>query len=121
MGYKFVRVREIRIRPLNPDEIRVDLQPRRLVILGVGHLATDISQGALPALLLFSSRVPPHYSAAAGIVFAANIFSLLIRPCRTCGSSFQNVALTGRHAGCRRWDPRSSALPRLLVHFPWSH
>ena len=57
------------------------MQRRRLVILGLGHLATDISQGALPALLPFLI-VEYHltYSAAAGIVFAANLFSSLIQP-----------------------------------------
>ncbi|HME44606.1 MAG TPA: MFS transporter [Syntrophorhabdales bacterium] len=57
------------------------MQRRRLIILGIGHLATDINQGALPALLPFLI-VEYHlsYSAAAGIVFAANIFSSLIQP-----------------------------------------
>jgi len=57
------------------------MQRRRLVILGIGHLATDISQGALPALLPFLiAEYHLTYSAAAGIVFAANIFSSLIQP-----------------------------------------
>jgi MFS transporter, FSR family, fosmidomycin resistance protein len=57
------------------------MQRRRLVILGIGHLATDISQGALPALLPFLiAEYHFSYSAAAGIVFAANIFSSLIQP-----------------------------------------
>jgi FSR family fosmidomycin resistance protein-like MFS transporter len=57
------------------------MQRRRLIVLGIGHLATDINQGALPALLPFLI-VEYHlsYSAAAGIVFAANIFSSLIQP-----------------------------------------
>ncbi|MGD0233888.1 MAG: MFS transporter [Syntrophorhabdales bacterium] len=57
------------------------MQRRPLIILGLGHLATDINQGALPALLPFLI-VDYHlsYSAAAGIVFAANIFSSLIQP-----------------------------------------
>ena len=57
------------------------MQRRPLIILGLGHLATDINQGALPALLPFLI-VEYHlsYSAAAGIVFAANIFSSLIQP-----------------------------------------
>jgi MFS transporter, FSR family, fosmidomycin resistance protein len=54
---------------------------RRLIILAIGHLVADISQGALPALLPFLI-VQYHlsYSAAAGIVFAANIFSSLMQP-----------------------------------------
>ena len=57
------------------------MQRRRLIILGIGHLATDISQGALPALLPFLiAEYHLSYSAAAGIVFAANIFSSLIQP-----------------------------------------
>ena len=57
------------------------MQRRRLVILGIGHLATDISQGALPALLPFLiAEYHLTYSAAAGIVFAANLFSSLIQP-----------------------------------------
>ena len=57
------------------------MQRRRIIVLGIGHLATDINQGALPALLPFLI-VEYHlsYSAAAGIVFAANIFSSLIQP-----------------------------------------
>jgi FSR family fosmidomycin resistance protein-like MFS transporter len=57
------------------------MQRRRLIILGIGHLATDINQGALPALLPFLI-VEYHlsYSAAAGIVFAANVFSSLVQP-----------------------------------------
>ena len=57
------------------------MRRRRIIILGIGHLATDISQGALPALLPFLI-VQYHlsYSAAAGIVFAANIFSSLMQP-----------------------------------------
>ncbi len=54
---------------------------RHLIILSLGHLATDISQGAVPALLPFLiARHHLSYSAAAGIVFAANIFSSLVQP-----------------------------------------
>ena len=54
---------------------------RGIVLLAIGHLATDISQGAVPALLPF--LIAQHnlsYSAAAGLVFAANIFSSLVQP-----------------------------------------
>lgn len=57
------------------------MQRRRIILLATAHLATDISQGAVPALLPF--LIAQHhlsYSAAAGLVFAANIFSSLIQP-----------------------------------------
>jgi len=54
----------------------------RLVgLLSVGHLATDINQGAVPALLPF--LISAHhlsYAAAAGIVFASNIASTVVQP-----------------------------------------
>jgi len=54
---------------------------RYVGLLSVGHLITDISQGALPALLPF--LIAEHelsYAAAAGIVFAANISSTVVQP-----------------------------------------
>lgn len=78
--YKFARVREVS-DSLNSGCNKNSMQRRRLVILGIGHLATDISQGALPALLPFLIvEYQLSYSAAAGIVFAANVFSSLIQP-----------------------------------------
>ena len=56
--------------------------PHRYVgLLSLGHLVTDINQGALPALLPF--LITAHgfsFTAAAGIVFAANIASTLVQP-----------------------------------------
>jgi FSR family fosmidomycin resistance protein-like MFS transporter len=55
---------------------------RRFVgLLFLGHLATDVNQGALPALLpflIFEHQL--SYAAAAGIVFAANISSSFVQP-----------------------------------------
>jgi len=50
-------------------------------ILSMGHMTTDINQGALPALLPFFIAVHDlSYAAAAGIVFAANITSSIVQP-----------------------------------------
>jgi FSR family fosmidomycin resistance protein-like MFS transporter len=50
-------------------------------LLAVGHLVTDINQGALPAMLPF--LIAAHeisFTAAAGIVFAANMTSTVVQP-----------------------------------------
>lgn len=50
-------------------------------ILSLGHLITDINQGALPALLpFFIVQYDLSYTAAASIVFAANVTSTIIQP-----------------------------------------
>ncbi len=52
-----------------------------LGMLSVGHLATDINQGALPAMLpFFITAYDLSFAAAAGIVFAANMTSSLVQP-----------------------------------------
>jgi len=54
---------------------------RHIGVLSLGHLVTDINQGALPALLPFF--IVAHdlsYAAAAGIVFAANMTSSVVQP-----------------------------------------
>ncbi len=54
---------------------------RGVILVAVGHMATDITQGAIPALLPFLMvRHCLSYSAAGAIVFAANIFSSLLQP-----------------------------------------
>ena len=54
---------------------------RHVGLLSLGHLATDINQGALPALLpFFIATYDLSYAAAAGIVFAANMASSIIQP-----------------------------------------
>jgi len=50
-------------------------------MLSIGHLVTDINQGALPALLpFFIAAYGLSYTAAAGIVFALNMASTVIQP-----------------------------------------
>ena len=54
---------------------------RHVGILSVGHLVTDINQGALPAMLpFFIAAHDLSYTAVAGIVFAANMASSVIQP-----------------------------------------
>lgn len=54
---------------------------RHIGVLSLGHLATDINQGALPAMLpFFIAAYDLSYAAAAGIVFAANMTSSIIQP-----------------------------------------
>jgi FSR family fosmidomycin resistance protein-like MFS transporter len=57
------------------------MKNRSIWILSFGHLITDINQGALPAMLpFFISAHDLSYTAAASIVFAANIASSIIQP-----------------------------------------
>jgi FSR family fosmidomycin resistance protein-like MFS transporter len=54
---------------------------RFVLLVSLGHLVTDINQGALPALL--PSLIAAHqlsYAAAAGIVFATTIASSVVQP-----------------------------------------
>ena len=57
------------------------MQKKPIVLMSLGHLCTDLNQGALPALLpfLIASR---HftYATAAGLVFMANLASSLTQP-----------------------------------------
>ena len=54
---------------------------RHIGILSAGHLATDINQGALPAMIpFFIVAYDLSYAAAAGIVFAANMTSSIVQP-----------------------------------------
>lgn len=54
---------------------------RILAILSFGHLATDLSQGALPALLpLFKARYLLSYTDIGLIVLIANVSSSVIQP-----------------------------------------
>ncbi len=54
---------------------------RHIGMLSLGHLVTDINQGALPAMLpFFIAAYDLSYAAAAGIVFAANMTSSIIQP-----------------------------------------
>ena len=54
---------------------------RPVVLLTLGHFVSDVSQGALPALLPF--LIAEHnltYAAAAGIVFALTVASSVVQP-----------------------------------------
>ena len=54
---------------------------RHIGLLSIGHLVTDINQGALPAMLpFFIAAYDLSYAAAAGIVFAANMTSSIVQP-----------------------------------------
>jgi FSR family fosmidomycin resistance protein-like MFS transporter len=54
---------------------------RHIGVLSVGHLVTDVNQGALPAMLpFFIAAYDLSYAAAAGIVFAANMTCSIIQP-----------------------------------------
>ncbi|GAU08518.1 MFS transporter [Desulfoplanes formicivorans] len=57
------------------------MKNRFIWMLSLGHLVTDINQGALPALLpFFITEYDLSYTAAASIVFAANVASSIIQP-----------------------------------------
>src|SRR5512137_524688 len=52
-----------------------------VVLLSVGHLVTDINQGALPALLPFLiAEYHLSYAAAGFLIFACNIASTVVQP-----------------------------------------
>jgi len=54
---------------------------RHVGILSIGHIATDINQGALPAMLpFFIAAYDLSYTAAAAIVFAVNMSSSVVQP-----------------------------------------
>lgn len=57
------------------------MKERYVWLISAGHAFTDLSQGALPALLPF--LIVAHdlsYAAAAGLVFAANFLSSILQP-----------------------------------------
>ncbi len=57
------------------------MELQTLALLFLGHLVTDINQGALPALLPFLiSEYHLSYTAAGFIVFACNIASTVVQP-----------------------------------------
>jgi FSR family fosmidomycin resistance protein-like MFS transporter len=54
---------------------------RTVVLLSLGHLVTDINQGALPALLPFLiAEYRLSYAAAGFLIFACNITSTVVQP-----------------------------------------
>ena len=57
------------------------MKQKYIGVLSIGHLVTDINQGALPAMLpFFISAYDLSYAAVAGIVFAANMTSSVVQP-----------------------------------------
>jgi len=61
--------------------VRFDMKYKQVAVLSIGHLVTDINQGALPALLpFFITQHDLSYTAAAGIVLALNMASTIIQP-----------------------------------------
>lgn len=57
------------------------MNKRPIYILSLGHLITDLNQGAIPAMLPFLvAELDLTYAAAAGIIFAANITSTVVQP-----------------------------------------
>ncbi len=54
---------------------------KHIGLLSIGHIATDVNQGALPAMLpFFIAAYDLSYAAAAAIVFAVNISSSVVQP-----------------------------------------
>ena len=57
------------------------MRKKLVLILGLGHLCTDLNQGALPALLPYFIAIHHlSYAAAAGLVFAPNLVSSIFQP-----------------------------------------
>ncbi len=66
--------------PANPVEPH-SVNRRILAILSYGHLATDLSQGAIPALLpLFKTQYHLSYTDVGLVVLMANLSSSVIQP-----------------------------------------
>jgi FSR family fosmidomycin resistance protein-like MFS transporter len=62
-------------------ESRKDMGNRIVLLLSLGHLVTDINQGALPALLPFLiAEYHLSYTAAGFIIFGSNIASTVVQP-----------------------------------------
>lgn len=57
------------------------MRKKSIWVLALGHLVTDLNQGALPAMLpFFISAHDLSYTAAATVVFAANLASSIVQP-----------------------------------------
>ncbi len=54
---------------------------KTIIVLSIAHLATDINQGAIPAMLpYFKAEYNLSYTAVAAIVFATNSASAIVQP-----------------------------------------
>jgi FSR family fosmidomycin resistance protein-like MFS transporter len=61
--------------------VRAEIDRRAMALLSSGHLATDFSNGALPALLPFlKDRFSLSYTAVGGVILASQASSSLIQP-----------------------------------------
>src|SRR5256714_9858921 len=68
-------------RPLASDHVRANIDRRAMALLSSGHLATDFSNGALPALLPFlKDRFSLSYTAVGAVILASQASSSLIQP-----------------------------------------
>src|SRR5436190_23086512 len=64
-----------------PTRARTGVDRRSMAVLSAGHMFTDISQGAIPALLPFLIfRHHLNYAAASALILAATISSSVIQP-----------------------------------------
>jgi FSR family fosmidomycin resistance protein-like MFS transporter len=63
------------------NETAINMNKKALVILSVGHLITDVNQGALPALLpFFKEALNLSYTMAGVILLSSNLTSSIIQP-----------------------------------------
>jgi FSR family fosmidomycin resistance protein-like MFS transporter len=63
------------------ESLTVNLNRRILAVLSYGHLATDLSQGAIPALLpVFKALFHLSYAGVGFVVLMANVSSSIIQP-----------------------------------------
>jgi MFS transporter, FSR family, fosmidomycin resistance protein len=57
------------------------MRKKLVFIIGLGHLCSDLNQGALPALLPYFIAIHHfNYATAAGLVFAPNLVSSILQP-----------------------------------------
>jgi FSR family fosmidomycin resistance protein-like MFS transporter len=63
------------------NETAINMNKKALAILSVGHLITDINQGALPALLpFFKEALNLSYTMSGVILLSSNLTSSIIQP-----------------------------------------
>src|SRR5256714_11144131 len=68
-------------RLVSLHNVRAEIDRRAMALLSSGHLATDFSNGALPALLPFlKDRFSLSYTAVGAVILASQASSSLIQP-----------------------------------------
>ena len=71
----------LRIRPGNVGRVKDGFDSRGMAALSSGHLATDLAQGSLPALLPFlEARFDLSYTMVGALILVATISSSIIQP-----------------------------------------